>query len=277
MDQSPEAVFKKLSSGPFRECVYRDTGNGFPVMLVHGFPIDGSLWRYQAEKLASYFRLLIPDLPGSGQSPLTGSLRIEDMAEFLQAILEQEDIEQCILIGHSMGGYAALAYAEKYPEKLKGLGLIHSTAFADTEEKKQGRLRSVDLMQHYGAGVFLRQMMPGLFAEKFRKNNREELLELIKSKENASVEALTIYYRAMMERPDRTEVLKQTRAPVLFVIGKEDTAASAKDVLQQVSLPAVSEVHLFENVAHMGMLEIPDMTTHVIKQFVSFSVDFPFS
>lgn len=268
---------KKIPDGPFKNTVYRDLGNGFPVMLVHGFPVDGSLWDYQADQLKSFCRLLIPDLPGSGQSPFIFGVTIESMADMLQDILLQEHIDRCILIGHSMGGYIALAFAEKYAQKLKGLGLYHSSAFPDTQEKKQGRIRSIAMMRQYGAGTFLRQMMPNLFGEKYRKNNKAALQTLIKSKEDADVNALSAYYEAMMKRPDRTNVLKELTVPALFVMGKEDTSAPPADVLQQVALPAVSQVHLLPDVAHISMLEMPDASTFILKEFIHFCINYPFA
>lgn len=268
---------KKLSDGPFRNTFYRDVGNGFPVMLVHGFPIDGSLWDYQANKLKSFCRLLIPDLPGSGQSPFLPGITIESMADMLHDILLQEHIDRCILIGHSMGGYITLAFAEKYSQKLKGLGLYHSSAFPDTQEKKRGRIRSIAMMRQYGAGTFLRQMMPNLFGKKYRKNNKVSLQTLIKSKEDADVNALSAYYEAMMKRPARTNILKQLKVPALFVIGKEDTSVPAADVLQQVTLPVVSQVHLLSNTAHLSMLEMPETSTFILEEFIRFCINYPFA
>lgn len=261
---------KRIAKGTFKKAVYRQVGKGIPVMLVHGFPMDGNLWHYQAEELKKHFQLIIPDLPGSGNSPLVTPLSIEDMADFLNDILIQEGLKSCILIGHSMGGYIALAFAEKYPEKLQGLGLFHSTSFADTEEKKQGRLRSIELMKQYGPAVFLRQMMPNMVAEKFRKNNKTQLQALIKERAGSDVSTLEAYYQAMIQRPDRTKVLKQTKVPVLFVIGKEDSAAPVKDVLQQVALPSISEVHLFDEIAHLGMLEAPKISLAILSNFIRF-------
>lgn len=265
---------KILETGHFQGACYRDIGSGFPVMLVHGFPIDGSLWDHQATTLKNHCRLLIPDLPGSGQSPLKRDTSIEEMADLLQDVLKDAHVAKCILVGHSMGGYIALAFAEKYPDQLQGFGLFHSSALADTEEKKEGRERSVKMMKEYGAGVFLRQMMPSLFSQSFKKKHKAEMNALIKSKEKADVNALNAYYNAMKQRPDRTSVLRQTKAPVLFVIGEEDTAAPEKDVLKQVSLPAISDVQILPDVAHLGMLEKPEAATNILENFIRFCLDF---
>lgn len=267
---------KRIQNGTFRNMFYRDSEQGFPVVLVHGFPMDGTLWDYQAERLKEHFRIILPDLPGSGHSPEIPAVSVEKMADSLFALLAQEKVDRCILIGHSMGGYTTLAFAEKYPEILKGFGLYHATAFADSREKKEGRLRSISMMKEYGGGAFLRQMLPNLYGEKFRKNNKQSVQALIKSKENAEANILAAYYTAMRERPDRTEVLKKSGVPVLFVLGKEDTAAPLADMLKQVSLPAVSEVHLLAHVAHVSMLEAPDISTAILEQYIRFCIGYPF-
>lgn len=266
MDEKP----KRIQSGAFEGAAYYDSGTGYPVMLVHGFPADHTLWKNQKAALQQNYRLLLPDLPGTGASPLIDPISIADMAVFLHAIIDQEKIKKCILIGHSMGGYATLAFAEKFPEKLSGWGLFHSSAYGDTEEKKKGRQRSIRMMKEYGQEQFLRQMLPSLFAETYKKNNRNKIQEIITERIHAGIDALIPYYHAMAERPDRTSALKNTGVPVLFVIGKEDGAAPMDRVLQQVALPPVSEVHLLADCGHMGMLEMPGTATQILEQFIHY-------
>lgn len=266
---------KRIKNGAFEGAAYFDCGTGFPVMLVHGFPADHTLWKKQTVALQQHYRLLLPDLPGTGYSPLIDPISIADMAVFLNAIVAQEKIEKCILIGHSMGGYAALAFAEKFPEVLSGWGLFHSSAYPDTEEKKKGRKRSIQMMKAYGQKQFLRQMLPSLFAETFKRTNRDKIQQLITERIRAGIDALIPYYHAMWERPDRTSTLKNTRVPVLFVIGKQDTAAPMDRVLEQVAMPPVSVVHLLADCGHMGMLEMPDTATQILKQFIDYCVISP--
>jgi len=244
-------------------------------MLVHGFPADGALWDHQIPLLEKNFRLLIPDLPGSGSSPLAGPLSIGDMAEVIREVLDSAGVARPVVIGHSMGGYAALAFAERYPERLAGLGLYHSTAFEDSPEKKEGRLRSIALMRTYGGARFLSQTVQGLFTAAFRRTHPEVLRGLVSRAEKAPEGALAHYYEAMRQRPDRTGVLRNVRVPVLFVIGAQDTAAPASDVLRQASLPAVSQVHLWDDVAHMSMLETPGRAAGALESFVRFCEAYP--
>lgn len=118
-----------------RKIFYRLIGDGPPVMFVHGFGEMGDVWRQQLDILKTKFRLIVPDLPGSGGSQMVSDMSVEGMADVLETILGHESISNCVIIGHSMGGYVTLAFAEKYPENLLAFGLFHSTAFPDSEEK----------------------------------------------------------------------------------------------------------------------------------------------
>jgi len=133
---------------------YRIIGQGKPVILLHGFGEDGTVWERQVTALQNNYRLIIPDIPGSGKSPLVANANIETYAEIIKDLVNIErsqvasqggDLENVSLIGHSMGGYIALAFAEKYPQYLNSLCLFHSSAFADGEEKKATRKKPLNL------------------------------------------------------------------------------------------------------------------------------------
>ncbi|HEY4286228.1 MAG TPA: alpha/beta hydrolase [Puia sp.] len=250
---------------------YRDEGDGLPVILLHGFAEDGSIWDKQAQQLKANHRLLIPDLPGSGRSsPLTGETSMEKMAEDLLLLLDREDIQQCVLIGHSMGGYIGLAFAEKYPGRLKGLGLFHSTAYADTEEKRSARRKSIDFIQKNGSSAFIRQSTPNLFAPETRNVHPELINEMIHRYSDFLPDSLVYYYEAMIRRPDRAAVLERTKNPVLFVIGRHDQTVPPQQALQQSHLPALSHIHILNHSAHAGMLEEPDQSYRFLQSYLNF-------
>ena len=130
-----------------RNLTYREAGEGLPVVFLHGFCETKDLWHSYMEPLSKVCRVFALDLPGFGDnSPLTDPLTIADMAEQVYNTLINLGIEQCIMIGHSMGGYVALAFSEKFPSRLKGLGLFHSTAYPDSVEKKQARDKTIDFI-----------------------------------------------------------------------------------------------------------------------------------
>ena len=247
---------------------YRVYGKGDPVMLVHGFGEDSKIWQHQVAFLQQQFLLIVPDLPGSGGSEDTNDLSMEGMAEVLNAILLEEEVQTCVMIGHSMGGYILLAFAEKYAEKLRAFGLFHSSAFADTEEKKETRKKGIAFIREHGASEFLKTATPNLFSPKSKEERPEIIEKQVAAGHNFSAEVLVSYYEAMMKRPDRTAVLKNSSVPVLFIMGKHDQAVTMEDILKQTHLPNKSFIHTLTDSGHMGMLEEVEVSNIIILNFL---------
>lgn len=258
---------------------YETEGSGQSVLLIHGFGEDGTVWRYQRAFLKTHFRLIIPDLPGSGRSellpvaPNRSSFIIDLYAACIKQILDQEGIRKCTVLGHSMGGYIALAFAQHNPERINGLGLIHSTAFADSEEKKNTRKKGIAFIQRYGAQEFLKQSIPNLFAEQFTLKYPDQIEALIAGAGNFTATTLVQYYEAMAGRPDRTETLKKLTNPVLFIIGEEDKSVYLQDSLKQCCLPGNTLINILPGVAHMGMWERKDQTNDTVMKFLNYVSD----
>ena len=241
------------------EIFYTVTGTGKPIMLIHGFGEDGDIWEHQVEFLKDHYQIIVPDLPGSGQSDLIKDMSIEGMAECIKAVIDNEypdlSAQQICLIGHSMGGYITLAFAEKYPDVLNGFGLVHSSAYADDDAKKAARLKSIEFIEANGAYDFLKTAIPGLFGEIWSPTHQEEITTLVQKGNNFSTEALTQYYRAMIARPERTAVLKNFSRPVLFIMGEHDKAVPFEQSMKQTPLLNLAYIHILRSSAHMGMWE----------------------
>ncbi len=251
---------------------YNKYGTGFPVILLHGFGEDNTIWNNQIVFLSTHCQLIVPNLQGTGSSPLMqdkSTLSIEAMADDIKQLLDDENINQCIVLGHSMGGYITLAFAEKYPQYLKGFGLIHSTAYADNEEKKKNRLKSIDIIEEYGGYSFLKNTIPNLFSVKFKFNNEESVEELIQKSKSFSNTSLQAYCHAMMTRPDRTKVLTNAQVPILLIAGTEDIAAPLKDLKEQSILSTMIDFHILERVGHMGMWEAPQEINQLVLTFIN--------
>lgn len=252
---------------------YRDEGSGEPLLLVHGFAEDGAIWDKVAAELRSDCRLLIPDLPGSGRSSLpANTMSMESMAAALKNLLDQEGIDRCVLIGHSMGGYITLAFAALYPERVKAFGLFHSTAYADSEEKKAGRQKSIAFIRQHGAAPYIRQSTPNLFAPETQERSPELIEEMIRRYAGFSPASLCACLEAMMQRPERLSVLEQFDGPILFVIGERDQVIPLEQSLRQCHLPRVSLVHILPTSGHMGMLEDAEAGGRIIQSFLNFIV-----
>ncbi len=253
---------------------YRKIGEGQPVVLLHGFGEDSGIWDDQINFLQTTCMLIVPDLLGTGQSDWKNAqanntqLSIEYLALTIAAILEAEKCTNCLVLGHSMGGYVTLTLAEKFAHLIKAFGLVHSTAFADNELKKETRLKSIAFMEHNGAAAFLKTSIPGLYATAFRDANPLKIEAHLQAAANCSLASLIGYTESMRSRPDRTGVLHNIKMPVLFVMGTEDLAAPINDVLQQCHLPLVSYIHILENVGHMGMVEQPEKLNAILQEFI---------
>ncbi len=270
---------KKMESKTFTyqssKIFYQTVGNGKPVVLIHGFAEDGDIWKNQIEFLKEHFYLIVPDLPGTGKSELINDMSIEGMAEVIKEIITLEvfqvspaggDLEGAVLIGHSMGGYITLAIAEKYSEMLSSIALVHSSAFADSEEKKANRLKSIEFVKKNSAFEFLKAVITDLFTETWASKNTEIVDGQIEKSKNFSDEAIVAYYQAMINRPDRTSVLKNFAKPILFIIGEHDKAVPFEQSMQQCYLPNLAHIHILRNSAHMGMLEEPEKVNQALLQ-----------
>jgi len=252
-----------------KKIYYRSIGNGKPVMLVHGFGEDGNVWSIQVEYLKDKFHLIIPDLPGSGRSEMISDMSMEGIAEVLHSIIHEENIDTCTVIGHSMGGYITLALVEHYWNHVNAFSLFHSTAYPDTEEKKETRKKGIEFIKQHGAFEFLKTSTPNLFSPDSKSEIPNSIDEFISSLSNFSPGALIAYYNAMMARPDRTNVLKKTNNPVLFVTGIFDGAVPPDDVLKQCHLPEKSYIHVLKKSGHMGMMEEPELANRILEEFLN--------
>lgn len=249
---------------------YNKQGSGDKtIVLVHGYPQNGVVFDAQVAYLQQYFTVLVPDLPGAGQSEYNNELTtVEDFADAVNAVVVNEHIDKCYLLGHSMGGYITLAFAEKYPGKLNGFGLIHSHALADDEEKIAGRRKTIQSVEQYGSEPFVKTMVPGLFTKENQIKLKPEIDALVHQFTSITSEAIIRFTEIMIDRPDRTEVLKNAKVPVLFILGEEDNATKLETALPQTHLADETFVKIFSDVAHMGMVENAEGVNETILDFV---------
>lgn len=259
-----------------KKLFYRSAGSGQIIVLLHGFGEDGTIWKNQFNAFPGY-HLLIPDLPGSGQSEMTGDMSMEGLAEAVKEIIVHETASlffkegepgSVIMIGHSMGGYVTLAFAGAYHQMLKGFGLFHSTAYPDSDKKKQTRQKGIEFIQKHGAYSFMKTSIPDLYSPVTKEKNPSLIAQQIEASHNFSSAALVSYYMSMIARPDRTDLLKRTHLPVLFVLGKMDNAVPLQDGLQLAHLPNLSYIHILEKSGHMGMIEERETANRILKGYV---------
>ena len=250
---------------------YYKIGKGFPIVLLHGFAETYEIWENVIPVLAEKYQLILPYIPGCGtRENFKDEFSMERIAQYVNSILEKDpDVrpdDRVVLCGHSMGGYAAMAFAEEYPEKLLGLSLVHSSAAADNEEKKQVRQKAIEHITQNGKVDFLKTLIPKLYGS--NSDFSEEKKEHLKMANQYSEEQIIACYTAMKNRSDRQHVLKKLNCPVQFIGGKEDQSISYKDLESQSQLCQSSYLHIFEEVGHTSMNENPKILLEAIIGFV---------
>lgn len=257
------------------------TGKGPAVVLIHGFLESSAIWKNLSRRLSKDFRVITLDLPGHGESGLieapsaapasgrkTYSHSIDLMAEMVHHVLKNLDVTSCVMVGHSMGGYVTLAFAEKYARKLKGFVLFHSHAAADSPEALVARERTIGLVKN-DHQHFISHFIPELFDPANVKKFSGEISRMKALSGHTPKEAVIAALEGMKTRPDRTHMLANVNMPVLFIIGKNDSRIPLQAILPQTILPRHSESLILDQVGHMGFIEAPGKTFEALKGFAA--------
>lgn len=234
-------------------------GQGPDLLLLHGFCETSAIWHPWVHRLKGFRRILV-DLPGFGHSPLPSrSITLEQVARQLLEMISQLGWAP-VVIGHSLGGYVALAMADLQPAWLKGLVLFHSTPFADTAERKAIRTKAIDFVQQQGTAAFTKTLIPTLFFQKNLEAERQ-LQHLAASTPPATICA---YLTAMRDRPDRSAVFQNFTGTKAVVAGTNDSLIPI-GLLRQWALenPTIGLTEV-QNAGHMGMFEAPEFTSETI-------------
>lgn len=248
---------------------YTETGHGFPVILIHGFCESRAMWDPFLSALPEGYRYITPDLPGFGESALPeGDFTIDDIAESVAEWLEQLEINTCIFIGHSLGGYVALSLAKYHSDKLAGIGLFHSTAYADDEAKKDSRSKTITFVEKHGVQRFADSFVEPLFHVSNRKDNQLTIVWLKEIVASTDQESLIQYTKAMRDRFDNAQVLKSFKKPVLIIGGEEDPAVPVEKTMEMAELPENCQLELLPMTGHKGMYERKNVCQQVIAEFI---------
>lgn len=245
----------------------KEAGSGVPLVLLHGYCGSHRYWDDVVLLLAERYRVITPDLRGHGDSAATeGAYSMESLALDTLRLLDRLGIERAFVFGHSLGGYATLAFAEQYADRLSGFGLVHSTSFPDGDAAKANRDKAVGMISKDGIEAFVNGLVPKLFAPEHRNEKQSPMKKALEIGYGTSPLGAGGCALGMRDRPDRTSVLKQTRLPVLLLAGEKDEV-----ITEERRFPAsgsnITQVTLAD-VGHMSMMEHPRELADAIAAFV---------
>lgn len=249
---------------------FSDSGNGTPVVLLHGYLESSEVWNGFAEKLSSDFRVISVDLPGHGLSDVYGEVHgMEFMATGIKELIDYLEIKKVFLAGHSLGGYVTLAFLELFPDRLTGYCLFHSQPFSDPPAVIDKRKREIEIVKMGKKNL----MYPDNVIRMFAVSNLEKFAGALQhSKDIASRipgEGIIAVLNGMIERPSRLSFMEEGKVPFLWILGSMDSYIPCDLIQAKVKLPSNARVVVLANSGHMGFIEEEERSLEVIKEFVN--------
>ncbi len=245
---------------------YSDSGKGKTIVLLHGFLENRGMWNYHASILAKKHRVVAIDLLGHGSSECLGYIHtMEDMADAVHAVLHHLKIKTAVFVGHSMGGYVSLAFAELYPDWVKGIVLLNSTAKEDSEERKINRLRAIKAVkQNYT--TFISMAIANLFCEENRDRLRNEIDTVKEEALKTPLQGIIAALEGMRERVNREKLLHIATFPILLILGKKDPVLNYSETITQIEGTETQLVTFPDG--HMSHIENRDDLSTVLLDFM---------
>ncbi len=239
---------------------YKEFGSGKPIIFIHGYPLDHTIWLPLVPGLEKNYRLILPDLRGHGQSPApAGIYSMELLAADILALMDQLGLQKAVIAGHSVGGYIALHFARLYPDRLAGLALVASHCFSDPPERKQIRLETAKKVEMTGRIDFIvESMLPSLTPDKKLQRKLKPIIE------NAKPNGVIGILRGMASRGDTCEVLLNLDVPALIIAGELDVHLSVDRAQQMADLMKKPWLEIIQGAGHMPMMEAPQKVSQVL-------------
>jgi pimeloyl-ACP methyl ester carboxylesterase len=244
-------------------------GSGTPVLLIHGFCESSVIWANLQSKLSIDYQVITIDLPGFGRSTLSDSLHsLNDVADEISHFLVSKKISSCFVIGHSLGGYVALALAQNNPEIVLGFGLFHSTTFPDDAEKRKTRDKIVKHVQNYGLEAWTNGFIQNLFHSEAHNKHKESIETLKQIASQTSIDTFSAYSEFMKNRIDSNRLLTSFQKPVFIIAGEQDIAVPLKQALDIRDQIVNGDSLILKKTGHMGFIEREKECTSFIKSFL---------
>jgi pimeloyl-ACP methyl ester carboxylesterase len=249
---------------------YSDHGTGLPIVFLHAFPLNRTMWVTQARLLSSQFRIITIDLRGHGESdaPLW-RYTLEQSADDVRALLDHLEIQQALFVGLSMGGYILFSFYRKYAARVKGLILADTRAQADTEEGKNGRFQLAQIAYKKGPSAIADNMIPKLLSPSTIQTNPDLVRQVRAMIEGNQISGIAGDLMAMAERPDSVPLLSQITCPTQIIVGELDQATPPSDAKLMVNQIPNARLTIIPNAAHLANLEQPEAFNQIVGSFAS--------
>jgi pimeloyl-ACP methyl ester carboxylesterase len=249
---------------------YEDNGSGQPLLFIHGYPLNRTMWEPQIAGLADVARVIIPDLRGYGESdPVPGPYSMEMLADDCSALLDAIGVTQPVVVcGLSMGGYVTFAFYRKYAARVAGLILAATRAGVDSAEGKAGRTKSAELAREQGSGPIVETMLPKMLSPQSYQARPELVARVRRILASASVEGIVGALLAMRERPDSTPTLAQIGRSALILHGADDQLISPQEAQAMRAAIKASQLRMVPGAGHLPNLEQPELFNDAVREFL---------
>jgi len=265
---------KKSLSLNKKSITYTDSGKGKTIVLLHGYLESLDIWDAFSAELSKDYRVICFDIPGHGKSEMLDIPQtMEQIAYHIKEALENLGIEKCFLVGHSMGGYLALMFHHLFPERLSGFCLFHSHPFADSVEKRNNRLREMELIKDGKKNLIASVNIPNTYATENLDVFKAEIEKAKNIVTQTPDDGIVANLHAMMTRPDLSESLASSKLPFLFIVGKKDNLIDFENIIPKIMLPENSELIILENTGHMGFIEEKHLSLKAIRNFIELKIN----
>jgi len=249
------------------EIHYKVDGQGPAIVFLHGFMESARIWRPFLEKLSGKFKIIRINLPGHGKSSVYGNVHtMEFMAESVKAVLDFEKVDSALFVGHSMGGYVGLAFAEAFAENVKGLVMFSSTSFEDSPERIEDRERAAKAADTHKM-KFITSVIPNLFFERTGAKASKRIFKLVKIAAKQPKEGIIAAIKGMQIRKDRTPVLSQAKFPILIISGHDDFLIPLERVQEMAKHAPTAQTIILDHCGHVGFLEHEKESLKAIQTF----------
>ena len=249
---------------------YQERGTGLPLIFLHAFPLNRTMWAPQEEALSSQFRVITVDLRGHGESdaPLW-HYTLDQAADDISALMDHLSIRQAVLVGLSMGGYILFSFYRRYPDRVKGLVLADTKAQADTPDGRDARFQMAQIANQQGSTAIADLMLPKLLSPD-TITTKPDLVRTIRSMiEGNQISGIAGDLMAMAERPDSTPLLETITCPTHIIVGERDQATPPSEAKFMADRIPHARLTVIPDAAHLANVEQPDTFTHILHVFAS--------